>query len=237
MKIIKFIPKEFASNNYLLVNEQTNNAALFDPSGCFFQIDEYIKNNNINLIYLIVTHMHFDHVGDIAKYQQQNLNQKTEQGNAREQAFLKTEGKEKNYVKMKTLAPKNDEVLYKNLTMQCDMFGVRRVEKFTIDEFIDEKSQIFLDNIEIKVIETPGHSKGSTCYLIGDNLIAGDTVFYEEIGRCDLPTGSFSDITRSIKEKLFRLDDNIKVFTGHGDNTTIGHEKEYNAYFGEKAIY
>ena len=70
-----------------------------------------------------------------------------------------------------------------------------------------------------------------------DILIAGDTLFREEIGRCDLPTGSFEDIKNSIKEKLFKLDPNVKVFTGHGDNTTIGHEKEFNAYFGLRAIY
>ena len=212
MKIEKFIPEEFASNNYILFDENTKNAIIFDPSSCFNQTDKFIKENNLNLKYVIVTHLHFDHLGDIKKFQE-------------------------NYKNIKTLIPKNDKVLYENLKTQCDMFGVRRVEDFKVDEFIDETSEIYLDDVKIQVIETPGHSKGSTCYLIGDVLIAGDTLFYEEIGRCDLPTGSFSDITHSIKGKLFHLPDNIKVFTGHGDNTTIGHEKTHNAYFGEKAIY
>ncbi len=212
MKIEKFIPEEFASNNYILFDENTKNAIIFDPSLCFNQTDKFIKENNLNLKYIIVTHLHFDHLGDIKKFQE-------------------------NYKNIKTLIPKNDKVLYENLKTQCDMFGVRRVEDFKVDEFIDETSEIYLDDVKIQVIETPGHSKGSTCYLIGDVLIAGDTLFYEEIGRCDLPTGSFSDITHSIKGKLFHLSDNVKVFTGHGDNTTIGHEKTHNAYFGEKAIY
>lgn len=210
MKLEKFIPDEFASNNYILYNENTLNAAIFDPSLCFNKTNNFIKENNLNLKFIFITHVHFDHLGDIKKFQD-------------------------NYPNVKTFIPKKDKILYDNLNMQCDMFGVRRVEPFKVDKFIDENDEIYLDDIKIEIIETPGHSKGSTCYLIGENLIAGDTVFYEEIGRCDLPTGSFSDISNSIKEKLFKLDDKIKVFTGHGDNTTIGHEKIYNAYFGEKA--
>lgn len=212
MKIEKFIPEEFAANNYLLYDEETKNAALFDPSGCFIKVDRFIKEKKLNLKYIIVTHAHFDHLGDIKKFQD-------------------------NYKDVKTYLPEKDEILYKNLVMQCDLFGVRRVENFRVDAFINENSEIYLDDVQIKVIETPGHSAGSTCYLIGDVLISGDTLFYEEIGRCDLPTGSFEDISRSIKEKIFLLEDNIKVFPGHGDNTNIGHEKVYNAYFGQRAIY
>lgn len=212
MKIKKFIPKEFASNNYIVYNEVTKNAVIFDPSACFDDTNSFIKENNLNLKYIILTHAHFDHLGDIKKFQS-------------------------NYENVKTLFPKGDKILYDNLKMQCDMFGVRRVEEFTVDEFIDEKSEIYLDDTKIQIIETPGHSKGSTCYLIDDFLIAGDTIFYEEIGRCDLPTGSFQDIAISIKEKLFKLDDKIKIFTGHGEDTTVAHEKMHNAYFGEKAVY
>ena len=212
MEIKKFIPDEFASNNYIVYNKETKNAVIFDPSLCFNKTDKFIKENNLNLKYIIITHGHFDHLGDIKKFQD-------------------------NYKNVKTLFPRREKPLYDNLKMQCDMFGVRRVEDFIVDEFIDEKSEIYLDNTKIQVIETPGHSFGSTCYLIDDFLISGDTVFYEEIGRCDLPTGSFSDIANSIKEKLFKLDDKIKVYTGHGEDTSIGHEKINNAYFGEKAIY
>lgn len=212
LKLEKFIPEEFASNNYLLYNDETKTAVLFDPSGCYDKVTKFIKENNLNLKTLIVTHIHFDHLGDIKKYQD-------------------------NFENIKTVIPKGDKPMYDNLTVQCDLFGVKRVDNFKVDEFIDENSKLFIDDVEIKIISTPGHSFGSTCYLINDILIAGDTLFREEIGRCDLPTGSFEDIKNSIKEKLFKLDPNVKVFTGHGDNTTIGHEKEFNAYFGLRAIY
>lgn len=212
MKLEKFIPCEFAANNYILFNEKTGNAAIFDPSGCYFETKKFIEEKKLNLKYIFVTHVHFDHLGDIKKFQD-------------------------DFKDVKTFVPSGDKPLYDNLKVQCDMFGVKRVEDFRVDEFIDENSALFLDDIEIKVISTPGHSGGSSCYLFGENLISGDTLFYEEIGRCDLPTGSFADITRSIKEKLFLLEDKIKVFPGHGDNTTIEHEKEFNAYFGKKAIF
>lgn len=210
MIIKKFIPREFAANNYLLYDDNSKNAVLFDCAGSFDEITKFISDNNLNLQKIIITHIHFDHVMDCAAFK-------------------------KKYPEVKILIPKDDKIMYNNLTMQCDLFGVRRVEPFIADEFIDENSKIYFDDKEIKIISTPGHSKGSTCYLIEDNLISGDTLFFEEIGRCDLPTGSFSDISNSIKNKLFLLDDNVKVFTGHGDNTTMGHEKEFNAYFGKNA--
>lgn len=212
LKLEKFTPEEFASNNYLLYNDETKTAVLFDPSGCYDKVVKFIKENNLNLKTLIVTHIHFDHLGDIKKYQD-------------------------NFKEIKTVIPKGDKPMYESLMVQCDLFGVKRVDNFKVDEFVDENSKLFIDDIEIKIISTPGHSFGSTCYLIGDILISGDTLFREEIGRCDLPTGSFDDIKNSIKEKLFKLDSNVKVFPGHGANTDIGHEKEFNAYFGLRAIY
>lgn len=138
---------------------------------------------------------------------------------------------------VKILLPREDKKLYDNLGVQCDMFGQRRAETVQIDELIDETSNIELCGKKIEIIATPGHSKGSCCYLVEGNLFSGDTLFYEEIGRCDLPTGSFKEIEHSIKEKLFKLNENIKVFAGHGDNTSIAHEKIHNAYFGTNARY
>lgn len=212
MIVKKFVPLEFAANNYLLYDENSKDAVLFDCAGSNDAIFKFIDENNLNLKYILITHAHFDHVGGLKGF------------------------KEK-YPNVKVLMAKADEEMYKNLGMQCDLFGQRRVEPIKIDEFIDDTKEIEFNDTKIEVISTPGHSKGSVCYLIGDNLFAGDTLFLEEIGRCDLPTGSFKEIEHSIKEKLFKLDDNIKVFTGHGDNTTIGHEKVHNAYFGINSIY
>lgn len=212
MKIEKFIPTEFAANNYLLYDEFSKDAVLIDCAGSKDEIFKYIEENGLNLKYILITHAHFDHVGSLKDF------------------------KEK-YTSVQVLLPEGDKLLYDGLSLQCDLFGVPKVAPIKIDEYIEEGKVVEISSSKITMISTPGHSRGSSCYLTDGVLFSGDTLFFEEIGRCDLPTGSFEAIERSIKEKLFVLDENIKVFTGHGDNTTIGHEKINNAYFGVNAIY
>ena len=212
MIVKKFIPQEFAANNYLLYDDHRKEAILVDCAGCNQALFDFIDKNGLSVEYILITHAHFDHVGGLKEFKSK-------------------------YPDVRVLMSEADKILYDNLSMQCDLFGQKRVEPIRIDEFINDGKEIDFVSTKIKTIATPGHSKGSVCYLIEDNLFSGDTLFFEEIGRCDLPGGSFDEIKNSIKEKLFKLDENIKVFTGHGDNTTIGHEKIHNAYFGINSIY
>ena len=99
-------------------------------------------------------------------------------------------------------------------------------------KFIAEKDKIILGKTEWEVIFTPGHAPGHICLLNEKDkvLISGDVLFYMSIGRTDLPLCSYEDLISSIKEKLFKLNDDIKVFPGHGQETTIGFEKENNPF-------
>ena len=212
MIVKKFIPLEFAANNYLVYDENCTDCVLIDCAGSNSAIFKFIEENKLNLKMILITHAHFDHCLGLKEFKERFPN-------------------------VKVIMAKADKELYDNLSMQCDMFGLPRCEKIKIDEFINECDEFEICDKKIKIFATPGHSKGSVCYLIEDNLFSGDTLFFEEIGRCDLPGGSFSEIKESIKQKLFKLDEKIKVFPGHGDNTNIGHEKIHNAYFGENAIY
>ena len=83
-----------------------------------------------------------------------------------------------------------------------------------------------------KLIATPGHTKGSCCYYFEDDkiLISGDTLFQESVGRTDLPTGSMGTLVRSVRERLLPLPEDVKVYPGHGESTTIGYEKKYNPF-------
>ena len=100
------------------------------------------------------------------------------------------------------------------------------------DVYLKDDEKVTINGSEVKMISTPGHTAGSCCYLIeGEELlIAGDTLFAGSCGRTDLPTGSGGMLDRSLKEKLMRLDDEIKVYPGHGESTTIGYERKHNPF-------
>lgn len=98
------------------------------------------------------------------------------------------------------------------------------------DEYVKDGDILSLAGLSFQVLFTPGHTSGSVCYLIKEEgvLISGDTLFLESLGRTDLPTGDQLKIVKSITERLFVLPGDTLVYPGHGDMTTIGHEKTYN---------
>lgn len=100
------------------------------------------------------------------------------------------------------------------------------------DKYLKDGEEVTIAGVTCKVIATPGHTIGSCCYYFEEDgiLISGDTLFQESVGRTDLATGSHSAIVRSIKEKLFVLPDEVKVYPGHGDVTDIAYEKKYNPF-------
>lgn len=97
--------------------------------------------------------------------------------------------------------------------------------------YLKEGDTLTMGNHIVNVIETPGHTKGGLCFLVEDKLFTGDTLFRGSVGRTDFIGGSSSELLRSIKNKLFTLDENIEVYSGHGPMTTIGFEKKYNPFF------
>ena len=211
--IIKKLPLgPIEANTYIIFDEKSKEAVLVETSGDAQKIKNEIDNLGANLKYILLTHGHFDHVfalSDLKKF----------------------------YPDVKAYLNKEDERLLEHISAQCAHFGIAGIEVPKIDEFIDENTKLSFAGVQIKPIHTPGHTKGSMCYLIENELFSGDTLFFEEIGRCDLPGGDFREIEKSIREKLFVLDKNIVVHPGHAHDTTIAHEIKYNAYFGENARY
>ncbi len=198
----------FGATTYLVYDKDTLQTAIIDCTNSINEIEEEIKEKKLNLKYILITHGHFDHVYCVKKM------------------------KEK-FPSAHIFMHKDDLPLLKQVEVQCSMAGVDGIETPCIDGLLDENTKnLKLGENEIKIIHTKGHSKGGVCYLINDSLFSGDTLFCESIGRCDLFGGSFAEIEESIKQKLFKLDENITVYPGHGDKTTIGHEKKYNPYFG-----
>ena len=105
------------------------------------------------------------------------------------------------------------------------------------DRTIDEGDTVSVGNITLTVIHTPGHTPGGVSLKTQGHVFVGDTLFSGSIGRTDFPGGNFEILKASIREKLFALDDDVQVYTGHGPQTTIGQERRNNPFVGDNAVF
>lgn len=204
MILKKFILGNIENNDYLLIDTESKEAVLFDCTEKSENIEKVLQENDAKLKYIFITHGHFDHVLGINSF-------KAKYG-------------------CKVFMHKDDKIMLEKIKDYAGNFGYDVNETPKIDEYLEDGQIVKFNEHAIKVIHTPGHTKGGVCYLIDDMLFSGDTLFYGDVGRTDLPGGSFNELKSSIKEKLFVLSDNIKVYPGHGPETTIGHEKINNKY-------
>lgn len=204
MIIKTYVAGPVQANNYLVVEETSKEAVLIDCSDYVQEIVDYVKENKLQVKYLLLTHGHFDHVLGINKM--------------------------KEALNAKVYVHEADKVQVVNTREVMRMFGLptEGVVNPVIDATLSEVGQLSLGKEQIRIIETPGHTPGCVCYLIGDKLFSGDTLFHSSIGRTDLPGGSFQQIKHSVVDILFALDENIQVYPGHGSPTTIAYEKKFN---------
>lgn len=204
MLIKTYVAGPVQANNYLVIDEASKEAILIDCSDYVAEIIDYVKENNLTVKYILLTHGHFDHVLGINRMNE--------------------------VLGAKVYVHKGDKEQVVNTRSVMMMFGLptEGVENPKITATLSDAGELTLGNQVIKVIETPGHTPGGVCYLIGDCLFSGDTIFHGTIGRTDLPGGSFQQIKHSVKDVLFALDENIKVYPGHGEPTSIGYEKKFN---------
>jgi len=205
MILKNFVLGPIENNNYLLIDDSTKEAVLFDCTEFSEEIDNTIKQYGAKLKYILLTHGHFDHILGVNDFRNK-------------------------YPDCKVLVHEADKPMLENIKEFASRFGFGVCEVQKADGFLKDGDIIEFAGKKIKVIHTPGHTLGCVCYLIDDMLFSGDTLFYESVGRTDLPGGSFEQIKSSIEEKLFTLDENIKVYPGHGCETTIGHEKINNKF-------
>ena len=203
MKILLFNTGIYDVNTYLVYDEASKEAAVIDLGGVCSKLFDAIRENNLKIKYLLNTHGHFDHLSGELDFQTK-------------------------YPDVPVYLHKEDEELAENLEIILNYMGAAPQKPPKITNFLDENTQLKLGEIQIKVIETPGHTKGGVCFLANDVLFSGDTLFYESIGRTDFPGGSFEQLQNSIRQKLFKLPDATKVLPGHGDATQIGYEKLNN---------
>lgn len=202
MIIKQFIAGPIENNMYLLFDEKTKHAVIIDATALTPEIRNTVDELGADVQYILLTHGHFDHI--------MGLNDLKEAFNAQ------------------ALINKNDLILSDKINEFTRMFNMPDITPPVYEKFVDDGDTIKVGDMNIRVISTPGHTEGGVCYLVDENLFSGDTLFRDSVGRTDLLGGSFKKLSDSIKNKLFKLDDNIKVFPGHGPMSTIGYEKKYN---------
>lgn len=191
-------------NCYIVGCETTKEVVIIDPGGDVDNILQVLNNDLMKPVYIIATHAHFDHIGGVKELQDATGCQ--------------------------FLLNKMDLPLVEKIVEQAEFFGIEAPERPAIDMFIKEGDKIKVGNLHLKVIDTPGHTPGGISFYIDNKAFVGDTIFQGSIGRTDLPGGSYETLICSIKEKLFTLDDNMKLYPGHGPSTTIRYEKRYNPF-------
>ncbi len=199
LEVKTYVLGPIRTNCYFIKDKSQGLGAIIDPGGISKQLDSDITELGIeNVKYILLTHGHFDHITRASRYR-------------RFTGAKIVIGKEE------------DEFTKDNSLNMSSMRGRKGIENFEADLLLDDGESIFLGDTKITAIHTPGHTKGSICYLADDVMFSGDTIMKEGLGRTDFPTGSKEDLNASIK-KLMALDDNITVYPGHGDITNLGIE-------------
>lgn len=192
------------TNCFLL--SYNSRALVVDPGGDPKQLVDFILEKNLNVEWILNTHFHFDHI----------------LGNA---PLQKATG-------ASILASQEDDFLLQSqVGSGGGMFGFPKVEPFSYADLSPGEGDFLGENCHI--LSTPGHTPGSLSFYFPDSglICSGDVLFQRSIGRTDFPRGDTRTLLTAIREKIFTLPDETRVFSGHGPETTVGQEKRFNPFF------
>ncbi len=211
MIVKTFVCNMLHENCYVIYDEQSREAAVIDP-GFYWdeekrRFDKFIKENNLQIKYLLCTHLHFDHIFGTT--------------------FI-----EDTY-KVRVSASLEDSAWISNFAQSIARFGIQsNVTPRPVGHPIHHGDILTLGEESLQCISTPGHSAGGTCFYAPNSnlLFSGDTLFQGSIGRTDFTDGSYGQLIHSIQKELLTLPPCTIVYPGHGDPTTIEDEIKYNPY-------
>ena len=210
LHIKSFAFNPFSENTYIVFNENKN-AFIIDP-GDFSEVEnnilnQFIIDNELKVQNILLTHAHIDHVLGLQK------------------AFDK--------YKVPILMHEMEKEILDRNPMDANRFGFFFKPFEGEISYLNENEIISVDEDEFKILHVPGHSPGHIAFYSEAQkfIISGDVLFEGSIGRTDLYKGDPQELLKSIREKLFVLDDETKVYNGHGNPTTVGFEKNYNPFF------
>jgi glyoxylase-like metal-dependent hydrolase (beta-lactamase superfamily II) len=199
----------FYKNGFVVACEETHEGVLIDPGDEVDELLAAVRDREVEISYVLLTHAHVDHVTGVAA--------------AREA------------LDVPVYLHRDDQFLYDRAVEQGAMFGFKVRQPPPVDRYYDGAPIVF-GACEVRVHHTPGHCPGGVCLQAirrgeaGSHLFVGDTLFASSIGRTDLPGGDYETLMRSIVDVLFPLGDEAIVHPGHGPDTTIGRERTANPF-------
>jgi glyoxylase-like metal-dependent hydrolase (beta-lactamase superfamily II) len=194
------------ANCFIFGCEETREAVVIDPGGDADRILFALADSKLKVKYIINTHGHFDHVA--------------------------ANGKIKDATGADILIHPLDASMLGSLSTNAAIFGISVENSPPCDQTIEEGDTVSFGKITLKVLHTPGHTPGGISLYTDNIVFVGDTLFAGSIGRTDFPGGDFNTLISSIRTKLFKMDDDVRVLTGHGPETSIGSEKRFNPFVG-----
>lgn len=206
VKIGRICLGSYRTNCYFLYREGSSDCVIVDPADAGEYIYNGLKDKGFLVKAILLTHGHFDHILGVKQL--------------------------KKLAECKVYACEEEKDLLGNPRVNVSE-QVGRPVAIEADYWLRDNEEVNLCDVNIKCIHTPGHTQGSCAFYVEEAgfLIAGDTLFQGSIGRTDLPTGSEKKLFDSVETKLFVLPEETKVYPGHGEDTTIGFEKENNPFF------
>jgi hydroxyacylglutathione hydrolase len=193
-------------NCSIIGDEATHEAMVIDPGDDIDEVLKILRENKLQVKQIVITHAHIDHVGGAMKLRAQTG--------------------------APILLNQSDYALLKMLDVQASWLGMAAPGEVAIEASIADGESLQAGSLKAIVMHTPGHTEGSVCLYFSAQklLIAGDTLFARNIGRTDLPGGSYEKIMRSLHDRVMTLPDDTVVIPGHGQRTTIGEEREENPF-------
>ena len=199
IKIKKFALGPIQTNCYVVSDSKTNEGILVDPASYEREVVRYISDNNISIKHTVNTHGHYDHIAGNDKYG------------------------------FPVLIHEKDAECLSNPAKNFSFVMGYTLKVGQAKRTLKDSDKIKINNLEFEIIHLPGHTPGGIGLKVDDMLFSGDTLFFESIGRTDIPRANSNDLKKSL-QKLMKLDDKVKVFPGHGPETTIGHERRNNPH-------
>jgi glyoxylase-like metal-dependent hydrolase (beta-lactamase superfamily II) len=197
----------FAQNCSVVWCERTRTGAVIDPGGDLEQVLAAVRENDVQLEKILLTHAHIDHAGGTAELASS--------------LRLPIEGPHR-----------GDQFWIDQMPEQARMFGFARCGTFTPDRWLDEGDRVQVGDVEFQVRHCPGHTPGHVVFYSAPDKVAfvGDVLFAGSIGRTDFPGGDYDTLIRAIREKLLTLGDDVRFVPGHGPMSTFGEERRSNPF-------